>query len=252
MKHIEDSNLPADKEALLIGLYEQREYYQKKLAETPLTDSTRKKVFGMEAELARIVKRIGAVAFGGNKRYADEQFGYYVFKHIATNPQIDKGKREGVAEAMESARVICKKDKEWVEEVRGNSYLFTKENLDTIAKEGDLDLLIKMSMLNKKYISDSATLNSAATRFQDQKSWAEYVEDIQKRLKEVEKNDRKKTRILEAQQAHIEVIHDVIEGSLPDWKVIASRLKSKGHSQQAIADAVGVGLRTVKRHWKDL
>ena len=253
MINLEGVNLTNEEYSLVEGYLDQVEHYERLLAETPQTPANRTKVYAYRNNKSTYENKIYSLLHSsGDKEYADRKFGYHVFKHIANEPQMGKGKRSGVDEAMETARILCKRDKEWVEEVRGNSYLFAKENLDDISKEGGLKLIAKQGTLNKQDIYKSSSLNSAAGKFLDQKVVAEEKEDLKKRVTELEKNDRKKTRLLEAQQAHLEVITKVLEGNLPDWKVIAAMLKSEGHSQQAISDVVGVGLRTIKRYWKDL
>lgn len=252
MNHLNNLELPPEDEALLRGLYDSRESIDIELNNITPTAENRRKIYALQNQRKKVVDAINSILFSSDKEYADEEFGYYVFKHIINNPQIDKGKRDNIKEAMESARIACRKESEWVEEVRGNRYLFTKQNLKILASEGDLKLLMKFGTLKKRSIINTSSLNSAAGEFSDQKRMAEVLEDHSNRIKGLEKESGEQSKRLETHSAHLEVFSHLLGDQYPDWKETASRLKEKGFSQRAIADVVPVSLRTLKNWWNDL
>ena len=249
-EHLED--MSPQSQALLVGLFEQRELIDLQLKETPLTPENRIKIFSLQNSRNKVVNKINSIIFSSDKEYADEEFGYQVFKYIADNPQMDNGKRENIKQALESARLACKKEEEWVEEVKGNSYLFTSNNLKQLASNGDLALLMKFNTLKKRNIMGRSTLNSAVGEFSDQKSLAERLHDHQSRIKSLEKTTRKMSQKQDAQQAHLRMIDKMMGEEKPDWKVTAAMLKGEGFTQEAIAGALNLNISTIKRHWDKL
>lgn len=249
---IDGMELNPEEEALLVGLHEQREAIDTQLDNLPPTAENRKRIFGLQNQRNKVVGQINAVIFGSDKEYADKEFGYQVFKYVADNPQMDKGKRENIKEAMESARIQCKREQDWVEEVKGNSYLFTADNFKELASNGDLKLLMKFKTLKKRHIINRSTLNSAVGEFSDQKSMAETLDSHDRRIRELERDTKKLNKTQEAQQAHLKLIDNILGDSKPDWKSRAAMLKNRGFSQEAIASALDVSVSTIKRHWKIL
>jgi hypothetical protein len=179
------------------------------------------------------------------KEYITFSLQYDAYMHI-----LEEGAT--AEEAFKYAASIADKTDEYIKEIKNRGTLHNKRIVGIADEHEAQKKMHDNGALCKKVLREASSPNAQLRALHKQKTLSDTLDE----LKEQKDIHQSKISNLEAKASSTDIdikyLHEMqgLEGVPPKEK--AAKLKSDGHTQKVIAEALDVNIKTIKRWWKTL
>lgn len=206
----------------------------------------RKALDYLHKRAVKVYNSVMAESSENSKNYLDYDQGVKAYSKI-----LDSGVT--AQEALEYVALCYGKDQDWVEEVKGNNYLYAKDVFYAHKDHTVQKAMAKNGTLRPKALKSSKTPNHQLRELHSQRKLHSNITKLKQEQEELKEKltDVTTTSILNATDINTISTELNIQLSSPKQQVMA--LKSTGlYTQKQISEQLGIPLPTIKRWWKSL